>query len=188
MIWPSTGSRTKEFEEVALVHLDVLYRGALRSTGNRAQAEDLVQEAMIRAFRNFDRFRVGTNCRAWLFKIMRNLFLNRLRGERETPHEDQFFEQPGLDRLGEARGSEATPEEEFLQTVVHGDVDRALRDLPPHFRDAVVLCDLEGFTYKEIAEILDRPIGTVMSRLSRGRRLLRVALAHFARERGYLKG
>ena len=187
MIWPGTGYRTKEFEEVALIHLDVLYRGALRLTANRAQAEDLVQDALVRAFRGFDRFRTGTNCRAWLFKIMRNVFLNRLRGERETPREDEFFEQRSLDRLGDAHGMSATPEEEFLQTVVHGDVDRALRDLPRHFRDAVVLCDVEGFTYKEIAEILDCPMGTVMSRLSRGRRLLRAALAGCARERGYLK-
>jgi len=187
MIWPGTGGRTKEFEEVALVHVDALYRGALWLTRSRAHAEDLVQEALVRAFRGFDRFKAGTNCRAWLFKIMRNLFLNRVRGEREIPHEDEFFEQVGLERLGDARGLEVTPEEEFLQTVVHGEVDRALRDLPRHFREAVVLCDIEGFTYREIAKILDCPIGTVMSRLSRGRRLLRAALAGFARERGYLK-
>ncbi len=185
MTWPSVGRRAAEFEEVALVHLDALYRGALRLTRNRAQAEDLVQEALVRAFRSFDRFAAGTNCRAWLFTIMRNVFLNQLRRERETPHEVEFFELPG-DPEG-MRPAAPTPEEEFLQTVVHGDVERALQSLPERFREAVVLCDIEGFSYREIAESLECPIGTVMSRLSRGRRLLRLALDGFARERGSIK-
>ncbi len=187
MTWPKAGNWAKEFEDVALVHLDALYRGAARLTRNRAQAEDLVQEALVRAFRSFDQFRAGTNCRAWLFTIMRHVFLNRVRGERETPQEDEFLEQRAHDNPVAVGAMETTPEEEFLQTIVHGDVDRALRELPRHFREAVVLCDLEGFTYKEIAEALECPIGTVMSRLSRGRRLLRAALAGFARERGYIK-
>lgn len=187
MIRLNVGRRTKEFEEIALVHLNELYRGALRLTRDRQQAEDLVQDAMVRAFRSFDQFRVGTNCRAWLFKIMRNVFLNQVRRERETPHEDEFFEQRALDHAFGARSVDATPEEEFLQTVVHGDVDRALRDLPERFREVVVLCDIEGFTYRETAEALECPIGTVMSRLSRGRRLLRGALEGFARERGHIK-
>jgi RNA polymerase sigma-70 factor (ECF subfamily) len=187
MIWPSVGRRAAEFEEVALVHLDALYRGALRLTRNRAQAEDLVQEALVRAFRSFDRFTAGTNCRAWLFKIMRNVFLNQRRRERETPHEVEFFEHQLPEDLERVRPAAPTPEDEFLQTVVHGDVDRALQSLPERFRDAVVLCDIEGFSYREIAEALECPIGTVMSRLSRGRRLLRLALDGFARERGNIK-
>src|SRR5713101_3301352 len=186
MIWPNVGRRTQEFEEIALVHLEELYRGALRLTRNRQQAEDLVQDAMVRAFRSFDQFRVGTNCRAWLFKIMRNVFLNQIRREREIPREDEFFEQRALEHPAGA-GSADTPEEEFLQTVVHGDVDRALRGLPERFREVVVLCDIEGFTYREAAEALECPIGTVMSRLSRGRRLLRGALEAFARERGHIR-
>jgi RNA polymerase sigma-70 factor (ECF subfamily) len=168
------------------VHHDALYRGALRLTRNRAQAEDLVQEALVRAFRSFDRFTAGTNCRAWLFKIMRNVFLNRVRAEREAPYDGEFLDEQRLD-AGMGFRSTATPEEEFLQTVVHGDVERALRDLPERFQEVVVLFDLEGFTYREIAEALDCPIGTVMSRLSRGRRLLRRALEGFARERGYIR-
>ena len=187
MIWPSVGRRAAEFEEVALVHLDALYRGALRLTRNRAQAEDLVQEALARGFRSFAQFRAGTNCRAWLFTILRNVFLNQLRRERETPHEVEFFEARVPEDLDDARPAAPTPEEEFLQTVVHGDVDRALQSLPEQFREAVVLCDIEGFSYREIAEALECPIGTVMSRLSRGRRLLRHALDGFARERGYIK-
>ncbi len=187
MIWPRVGQRAAAFEEVALVHLDALYRGALRLTRNRAQAEDLVQEALARAFVSFDRFSAGTNCRAWLFTIMRNVFLNQLRRERETPREVEFLEERLPENVEGVRPTAPTPEDEFLQTVVHGDVDRALLGLPERFREAVVLCDIEGFSYREIAEALECPIGTVMSRLSRGRRLLRLALDGFARERGYIK-
>src|SRR5713226_4545946 len=144
MIRLNVGRRTKEFEEIVLVHLDELYRGALRLTRDRRQAEDVVQDAMLRAFRSFDQFRVGTNCRAWLFKIMRNVFLNQIRREREIPREDEFFEQRALERPAGAGSADTTPEEEFLQTVVHGDVDRALRGLPERFREDVVLCDIEG--------------------------------------------
>lgn len=185
MSWLDGGRRAKEFEETALVHLDTLYRGALRLTGNRAQAEDLVQEAMVRALGAFDRFTPGTNCRAWLFKIMRNAFLNRVRSEREAPYAEEFFDD-GAFAHPDAYRAAGTPEEEFLQTVVHGDVDRALRELPGRFREVVVLSDIEGFTYREIADTLECPIGTVMSRLFRGRRLLRTALEAFARERGYI--
>jgi RNA polymerase sigma-70 factor (ECF subfamily) len=187
MIWPSVGHRTTEFEKVALVHLDALYRGALRLTRNRAQAEDLVQEALVRAFRRFDQFTAGTNCRAWLFTIMRNIFFNQRRRERETPQEVEVFEEHSRGDLEGTRAAAPTPEEEFLQTVVHGDVDRALRSLPEQFREAVVLCDIEGFSYREVAEALECPIGSVMSRLSRGRRRLRLALDGFARERGLIK-
>jgi RNA polymerase sigma-70 factor (ECF subfamily) len=186
MGWLQSDRRTKEFEETALVHLDALYRGALRLTRNRAQAEDLVQEAVVRAFRCFDRFTLGTNCRAWLFRIMRNVFLNRLRSERETP-DDSIALDGAVARGLEGHEVIGTPEDEFFQTLVHGDIERALRGLPQQFREVVVLADLEGFSYKEIAEALDRPIGTVMSRLHRGRRLLRSALAGFARERGNIK-
>lgn len=183
---PWTGrDRTREFEEAALVHLDVLYRGALRLTGNRADAEDIVQEALLRAFRSFDRFDPGTNCRAWLFRIMRNVFLNRIRRAPEVPHDDTFFDRPDWPDSPGAPLADAGPEEEFFQTVLHGDVERALRTLPQGFREVVMLADLEGFTYKEVAEALGCPIGTVMSRLHRARRLLRRSLADLARERGY---
>lgn len=184
MSWPGFGRQERDFEDAVLVHLDVLYRGALRLSRNRADAEDLVQETVTRALRRFDQFHIGTNGRAWLFRIMRNLFLNRVRADRERPREGEFFEE----RIGSAEAARvvaASPEEEFLQTVVHGDVDRALGTLPPSYREVVVFRDIEGFTYREIAEALECPIGTVMSRLSRGRALLRVALDALARERGY---
>jgi RNA polymerase sigma-70 factor, ECF subfamily len=179
------GDRIRVFEEVALVHLDVLYQIALRLTGSRAEADDVVQETYLRAYRSFDRFNPGTNCRAWLCTILRHAFLNRVRaGRREVLDPDLELREPPPDRVAAA---EASPEETFFQTVLHGDVDRALKALPLVFREAVILADLEGLSYREIADVLGCPIGTVMSRLSRGRGLLRVALTQFAREHGYIK-
>lgn len=176
-----------EFEAEALVHLDALYRTALRLTGSRADADDLVQEALLRAFRSFDRFDPGTNCRAWLFTIMHNAFLNQLRASGREILEPELDQREAERVPGEETGV-PNPEETFFQTVLHGDVDRALKALPLVFREAVVLADLEGWSYREVADVLDVPIGTVMSRLSRGRGLLRVALRRFAREHGYAKG
>jgi RNA polymerase sigma-70 factor, ECF subfamily len=171
---------------VALVHLDALYDVALRLTRNRAEAEDVVQEACLRAFRSFDRFNPGTNCRAWLFTILRNVFLNRVRSRGREVLE---AEMGGLDQAETTTDTEVgrNPEEQFLQAMLHGDVDRALTTLPLSFRETVLLVDLEGLTYREVAEVLGCPIGTVMSRLSRGRALLRRALGRFAREHGYVK-
>ncbi len=184
--WVAGGDRQREFEEVALVHLDALYRSALRLTHNRAEAEDLVQEACLRAFKNFHRFNPGTNCRAWLFTIMRNAFLNRLRhAGREVLEDDSPTWESVSESVTAPTSPRDNPEEEFFQTVLHGDVDRALRALPLAFRETVILADLEGLSYKEVAQVLDCPIGTVMSRLARGRHLLRQALGQFARERGY---
>jgi len=186
--WARGGDRSREFEEVALVHLDALYRSALRLTHNRVEAEDLVQETCLRAFGNFHRFNPGTNCRAWLFTILRNAFLNRLRqGAREVLEGDSAAWELVSDTMTESGSTRGHPEEEFLQTVLHGDVDRALKALPLVFREAVILADLEGLSYKEIAQVLGCPIGTVMSRLSRGRALLRESLSRLAREHGYVK-
>jgi RNA polymerase sigma-70 factor, ECF subfamily len=153
---------------------------------NRAEAEDIVQEALLRAFRSFDRFNPGTNCRAWLFTILRNVFLNRVRSRgREVPE----AETAGFDQAAVSASTpgELNPEEQFLQTMLHGDIDRALGTLPLSFRETVVLADIEGLTYREVADVLGCPIGTVMSRLSRGRALLRRALGRFAHEHGYVK-
>jgi RNA polymerase sigma-70 factor, ECF subfamily len=172
---------------VALVHLDSLYHAALRLTRNRAEAEDVVQDAVLRAFRAFHTFDRATNCRAWLFTILRNVFLNRERrqGREVLDAESTVIEPPGGPAVEWPAGRD--PEDEYLQTVLHGDVDRALRALPFVYREAVILADLEGLTYKEVAQALGCPIGTVMSRLSRGRGMLRRALVTFAREHGYAK-
>jgi len=145
----------------------------------------VVQETCLRAFRGFHRFDPGTNARAWVFTILRRVFLNRLRREGREVVEG---EETGLESATESvtYGPEGeSPEEQFLQTVLHGDVDRALRALPAPFREAVILADLEGLSYKETSDVLGCPIGTVMSRLYRGRQLLRQSLGRYARERGY---
>jgi len=171
--WIRDGGQVSEFEGVALVHLDLLYRAALRLTHNRAEAEDLVQETWLRALRHFDQFDPGSNCRAWLLTILRNAFLNRVRREgREILESDMAATEAGAARLEEASVARSSPEEDFFQTVLHGDVDRALKTLSLPFRLVVTLVDLEGLTYKEVAQVLDCPIGTVMSRINRGRRLL----------------
>lgn len=184
---PSGGDRTHEFEDVVLVHLDALYRTALRLTHNRAEAEDVVQETCLRAFRGFHRFDPGTNARAWAFTILRHVFLNRLR---RAGREASESEEPRLESVLESAtlGPDLdNPEEHFLQTVLHGDIDRALRALPTAFREVVILTDLEGLSYRETSDVLDCPIGTVMSRLYRARQLLRQTLGRYARERGYVK-
>lgn len=176
-----------EFERTALVHLDALYRTALRLTRNRAEAEDLVQETCLRAFRAFDRFDPGSNCRAWLFTILRNVFLNRQRGRDREVHDPDGVLASEATEVTTLGFSPNNPEEEFFQTVLHGDVDRALRAVPLVYREAVILADLEGLSYKEVSEVLGCPVGTVMSRLSRARHLLQRSLAGFAREHGYLR-
>ncbi len=182
--WATPGARTREFEETALVHLDTLYRSALRLTHNWAAAEDLVQETCLRAFRAFHQFNPSTICRAWLLTILRNEFLKRLKREAHEVLDGEFGElgAPSLTGGSQLRDH---PEEELLQTVLHGDVDRALKALVS--REVVILADLEGCTYREIAQIVDCPIGTVMSRLSRGRAQLRQLLGQLGREHGYVK-
>jgi len=174
----------QEFEEVALVHLDRLYHMALRLCRNRSEAEDLVQETYLRAFRHFDQFDPGTNCRAWLFAILRNTFVNRLKREgRERPE----LEEGELDRA-EVNASDilatiANPEEELLARVGAAELVEALEWLPHRFREMVLLADVEECSYKEISQICGVPVGTVMSRLFRGRQLLRKALVAVHRER-----
>lgn len=173
-----------EFEAEALVHLDRVFQFAVRLTRNGTEAEDLVQETYLRAFRHFDRFDPGTNCRAWLFAILHNTFLNQVKRQgREVPG----LPEVELERL-EAETSERVaviegPEEELLKRVVDADLVAALEGLPLVFREVVLLADVEECSYKEIAQICGTPIGTVMSRLSRGRRLLRRSLERLGRVR-----
>lgn len=168
--------KRREFEEDALAHLDALHRTAVRLTRNRAQAEDLVQDAYLRAFRKFHRFEPGTNCRAWLFTIMRRLFLNSLRDrDREQLAADP--DSPSAAETSATAPASGNPEIEFFHTVLSRDIDRALKCLPLVFREAAILVYLEGFSYRETADVLSCPVGTVMSRLSRGRHLLRHALS-----------
>ncbi|MCI0632759.1 MAG: sigma-70 family RNA polymerase sigma factor [Actinobacteria bacterium] len=177
----------ERFEREVLPLLPNLYGAALRLTRNPQDAEDLVQEAYLRAYRGFAGFREGTNLRAWMYRILTNTFINSYRKKQREPVTvavtDDTSDWYLYDRIGSS-GAEPSAEAEVLERIPDEDVQRALEELPEVFRMAVLLADVEGFSYKEIAEILDIPIGTVMSRLHRGRKALQRALWETVRERG----
>ncbi|HSL12137.1 MAG TPA: sigma-70 family RNA polymerase sigma factor [Actinomycetota bacterium] len=179
------------FERDVLPLLPSLYGAALRMTRNPADAEDLVQDTYLRAYRGFGGFQEGTNLKAWLYRILTNSFINTYRKKQRQPQTvdgpDDIEEWYLFDRLG-GRNVEASAEEEVLDSLPDDDVKRALESLPENFRIPVLLADVEGFSYKEIADIMETPIGTVMSRLHRGRKALEKALWETARERGIVTG
>jgi len=182
---PSERDRHKEFEEVALVHLHALYNMALRLTRNAADAEDLLQDTYVRAFRFFDRYQPGTNAKAWLFKILRNGFINRYRKAQKRPDEVDFSKiEEVFESLLEPRQQLRGPEEEFLARSLDAPIEDALHALPEEYRSVLLLAVVEGFSYREIAATLDCPIGTVMSRLHRARKHMKSRLLGYARERG----
>jgi RNA polymerase sigma-70 factor (ECF subfamily) len=177
------------FAELAMPHMGSLYTAALRMTRNPADAEDLVQETYLKAYRAFNTFQEGTNLKAWLYKILTNTFINSYRSRKRRPEQTELDDVEDLylyRRLGglEAATAGRSAEEEVLEHFTEGDVKDAIESLPEQFRMAVLLADVEGFSYKEIAEILDVPIGTVMSRLHRGRKALQKALFDFGMQRG----
>jgi RNA polymerase sigma-70 factor, ECF subfamily len=183
-------SRQAEFEAVAMVYFDALYNTAMRMTRNPSAAQDLVQETYLKAYRFFERFEPGTNLKAWLFTILRNTYINMYR-KTARQHQQVDFEHVSLfyaDTSSASEWQEHGSVEELLRHVVQDDVKRALDALPEEYRLVVLLADLEDFSYKEIAAIVDCPVGTVMSRLFRGRRLLRKSLEDFAKKSGYIKG
>ena len=177
------------FVEQATPFMSSLYSGALRMTRNPADAEDLVQETYLRAYRGFKGYQDGTNLKAWLYRILTNTFINTYRAKQRRFDESPLDESEGLylyRRLGglEAATLGRSAEDELMDWFTDVEVKEAVEALPEQFRMAVLLADVEGFSYKEIAEILDIPIGTVMSRLHRGRKALQKALFEFASSRG----
>lgn len=195
-VWPGRGAHyppgvadQANFERDAMQYAPQLYTAAMRMTRNPADAEDLVQETFLKAYRAYHTFAEGTNLKAWLYRILTNTYINRYRRERRRPTETDLgdiedlylYRRIGADQSAAASGS---AEDAVLSGLVEADIKRAVEDLPEAFRLPVLLADLEGFAYKEIAEILDIPIGTVMSRLHRGRKALQRALWSFAQTRG----
>jgi RNA polymerase sigma-70 factor (ECF subfamily) len=173
------------FAEQAMPYMSQLYAAALRMTRNPSDAEDLVQETYLRAYRGFEGFHDGTNLKAWLYKILTNTYINQYRAKKRRPEQVElddvedfyiFRRLGGLEAVDAARSTET----EVLESIPDAEVKAALEAIPEQFRMAVILADVEGFSYKEIAEILDVPIGTVMSRIHRGRRALQKQLWDYA--------
>ena len=189
MVLSSTVSNSKQvdFEREAVPHMDVLYNYALRITGNPEDAADLLQETYFKAYRFWDRYEKGTNIRAWLFRIMKNSYINRYRKESKEPDTVDYDEVKNF--YNTIRDESVDPndlQEQLFGNLLEDDVVRALESLPDDFKTVVILCDIEGFTYEEIAEFVECPIGTVRSRLHRGRKILQAKLFEFARKQGYI--
>lgn len=180
------------FEQIAFEHMDSLYSTALRYTHNTQEAEDLVQDTYLRAYRFFDKFQQGTNFKAWIFKILTNTFINRYRKKVRTPQKVQLEKvEYGLEDKNSDADEDVGEWDDFdkdkYKELFDDEITSALSQLSDEFRIVVLLADVEGFSYKEIAQIIDRPSGTVMSRLFRGRRMLQRILERYAQREGYVK-
>jgi RNA polymerase sigma-70 factor (ECF subfamily) len=189
---PSAGQHSADvrrlFEEQALVFMDQLYAAALRMTRNPADAGDLVQETYVKAYAAFASFEQGTNLKAWLYRILTNTFINTYRKNQRNPYQGSIddledWQLGSAESLSQGRTTRSA-EAEAIDHLPDSDVKAALQAIPEDFRLAVYLADVEGFSYQEVADIMKTPVGTVMSRLHRGRRLLRDLLADYARDRG----
>jgi len=180
-----------DFDSQTMPYVDSLYNTAYRMTGNSQDAEDLVQETFFKAYKYYDKFQEGTNLKAWLFKILKNTFINNYRKKKLEPKSVEFSDiEDSFEKIVRHDPDEQPldPESKYLANVMDEGVKKALEALPHDYRMVVILADLEDFSYKEIAEILECPVGTVMSRLYRGRKLLERALMRYARTHGYMRG
>jgi RNA polymerase sigma-70 factor (ECF subfamily) len=181
----SVEARREQFEREALPHLDAVYRVALRLAGDPTEAEDLAQETMLKALRAWEQYRLGTNAKAWLLTILRNAFLNRHRRERRRRETADVYEIEPFTVFRDVQ--EVDPEGRFFARLVDDEVLHAIDALPVEYKEALVLADVEGLSYAEVAEVLEVPVGTVKSRLFRARQQLQKRLYDYAVEMGYLK-
>jgi RNA polymerase sigma-70 factor (ECF subfamily) len=190
LVLESAADRTTRFERDALVFMDQLYSAALRYTKNPEDARDLVQDTYLKAFSSFHQFEEGTNLRAWLYRVLTTTFINTYRKGQRQPQlsNGELEDWQVADAQSHTSDQGKSAEVEALENLPDSDIKRALQEIPEDFRIAVYLADVEGFSYKEIADIVGVPPGTVMSRLHRGRKLLREKLATYAAELGYGKG
>ncbi len=181
--------KQKKFEEEAIPHMQFLYNFAYRMTGNEEDAKDLVQETYMKAFRFWEQYEPGTNIKAWLFKIMKNSYINKYRKAAKEPGKVDYEEVKNFYETVRDESFETSDlQEHIFENIFEDEVIEALNKLPDEFRTVVILADIEGQSYEEIADFLDIPIGTVRSRLHRGRKMLRKELFEFAKKKGYIKG
>lgn len=185
---PDTLAKHQEFELEAIPHMDILHNYALRMTSDSDDANDLVQETFMKAYRFWDKYEKGTNIRAWLFRIMKNSFINRYRKESREPETVDYDDVQNFYHTVRYQSSTNPNDlrEQIFAGLMEDDVARAMESLPEDFRTVIILCDIEGLSYEEIAEFVDCPVGTVRSRLHRGRKMLRGKLFDYARKHGYV--
>lgn len=178
--------KQEDFEDEIIPHLDAMYNFALRLTSDPNDAEDLVQDTIVKAFRFFSSYEKGTNAKAWLFRILKNSYINNYRKKSKQPNQVDYDEVSSFyETIRADRTDTSDLEDRMFRELIDDDISNALEDLPEDFRTVVLLCDVEGFTYEEIANMLDVPIGTIRSRLHRGRNLLKAQLMDYAEERGF---
>jgi RNA polymerase sigma-70 factor, ECF subfamily len=180
--------RYAEFEKEAVPHMDAVYNFALRLTGDEDDADDLVQETYMKAFRFFDKFEKGTNCKAWLYRILKNSFINDYRKTTKEPNKVDYEDvQNFYENIKSDEVETQHYEQDVFTNLMDDEISEAITKLPEDFRTAIILSDIEGFTYEEIADFVDVPVGTVRSRLHRARKMLYVQLYDYAKGRGFVK-
>lgn len=178
--------KQEDFEEEIIPHLDAMYNFALRLTSDPNDAEDLVQDTIVKAFRFFSSYEKGTNAKAWLFRILKNSYINNYRKKSKQPSQVDYDEVSSFyETIRADRTDTSDLEDRMFRELIDDDISNALEELPEDFRTVVLLCDVEDFTYEEIANMLDVPIGTIRSRLHRGRNLLKAQLMEYAKDRGF---
>ena len=178
----------EEFEREAVPHMDALYNYALKMTGDSDDASDLIQETYLKAFRFWDKFEKGTNCKAWLFRILKNTFINTYRKTTKEPDKVDYEEIENFyENIKPSSTDSAHLEKDIYDNLLDDEMSAAISSLPEDFRTVIILCDIEGYTYDEIADFVDVPVGTVRSRLHRARKMLFTKLHKYASDKGYVK-